>query len=131
MPTFRFDHDDRFRLFLLPFGVTPSTSRVEVTDGTLYARFGVFSVRTPLSNVTDVHVTGPYKAWRSVGPRLSLADRGATYGTTDRGGVCIAFAEPVAALDPLGVLRNPSLTVTVADLEGLAAALRHDGPGAG
>ena len=34
------------------------------------------------------------------------------------------FTEPISALDPTGHVRNEALTVTVADLDGFAAALR-------
>jgi len=37
--------------------------------------------------------------------------------------VCICFREPVTGLDPTGRLRHPGLTVTVADVDGLVAAL--------
>jgi hypothetical protein len=48
-----------------------------------------------------------------LGARLSLADRGLTFGSDTAGGVCIRFAEPVRGLVPFGLLRHPGLTVTV------------------
>jgi len=42
--------------------------------------------------------------------------------------VCLEFHEPVTGIDPLGLIRHPGLTVTVADPEGLAAALAADAP---
>lgn len=104
-------------------GVWPSTARVLVTDTHLDARFGPWSCRTPLTNVEDVRVTRDYRAHRAIGPRGSLADRGATFGTSTVGGVCICFHEPVAALTPARV--HSALTVTVEDLEGLAEHLRE------
>jgi hypothetical protein len=36
----------------------------------------------------------------------------------------VSFADPVSGMEPTGRLRHPNLTVTVADPDGLAAALR-------
>ena len=81
-------------------------------------------MRTPLDNVVTTQVTGPYQVAKVIGPaHLSLADRGLAFATNARLGLCIRFHEPVAGIDPLGRLRHPALTVTVADVEGLAAEL--------
>ena len=53
----------------------------------------------------------------------SIADKSLTFATTTRRGVSISFVEPVAGLVPSGVVRHPSLTVTVDDPEALVAAL--------
>lgn len=119
---FPFAHDRRFALPLEVFGVSRSRAWVRMTDDRLQVRFGFFSVDTPLSNVADATVTGPFQAYKALGPRLSLVDRGATFGTTPAGGVCISFREPVRALWPVP---SPALTVTVADSDGLAALLRN------
>jgi hypothetical protein len=105
---------------LLLWAVRPSNSYVEVTDTELRARFGLFSVATPLSNIASAKVTGPYKFYRAIGPRLSVTDRGATFGS-GVAGVCIRFHKPIRALFPFPL--HPGLTVTVADREGLVAAL--------
>ncbi len=60
---------------------------------------------------------------KSVGVRLSMVDRGITFGTNGDRGVCIRFHRPVPAADPFGLLRHPATTVTVADPEGLVAAV--------
>lgn len=123
---FAFAVDDKFRPLLLGIGVVPSRCSVVLTDeGHLDARFGAFRCRTPLTNVAGASVTGPYRWWRAVGARLSFSDRGATFGTTPAGGVCLRFHQPVAALDPMGVLRHPGLTVTVADRDGFLAAVHR------
>jgi hypothetical protein len=119
---FPFEHDKRFTLPLKVFGVSPERASVRITDDRLQVRFGLFTVDTPLSNIKGVTVMGPFKAYKAVGPRLSLADRGATYGTSPAGGVCIQFKEPVKAMPPIS---SPGLTVTVADREGFAEALRR------
>ncbi|MDP8936738.1 MAG: hypothetical protein M3O23_03235 [Actinomycetota bacterium] len=107
----------------LLFGVTPATAWVDVADE-LRVRFGPWRLVTPLANVAGTEVTGPYSLLKTIGPaHLSLADRGLTFSTNDRTGVCIRFGEPVAGIEPTGRLRHPALTVTVADVDGLAAAL--------
>ncbi len=124
MPTedFPFEHDKRFTLPLKVFGVSPQRAVVRLTDDRLQVRYGLFHVDTPLSNIKGVTAVGPFKAYKALGPRLSLADRGATFGTTAAGGVCIEFREPVKAMPPIS---SPGLTVTVVDREGLAEALRR------
>src|SRR4051794_10473003 len=95
------------------FGVTPARSWVEVGDETLEARFGPWRVSTPLANVADVAVTGPYAFLKTAGPaRLAVTDRGLTFATNGDRGVLISFTKPVRGLDPLGILRHPELTVT-------------------
>jgi hypothetical protein len=123
--TFAFRFAGPYRWLALPFGVTPRTARVAVEDEDLYARFGPWSVRTPLSNVTDVRVTGPYSLPKTAGPaHLSLKDHGLTFATNGERGVCVLFREPVKGLDPTGRLTHPGLTLTVDDVDGLAALLR-------
>lgn len=56
--------------------------------------------------------------------RLAITDRGLTFATNGDRGVLISFSTPVRGLDPLGILRHPELTVTVADVDRLAALLR-------
>jgi hypothetical protein len=107
------------------FRVTPQTAWVAVGEQHLEARFGFWRVRTPLANITGVSVTGPYAFWKTAGPaRLAITDRGLTFATNGERGVLILFEEPVRGIDPLGLLRHPELTVTVADVDGLADVLR-------
>ena len=115
--------DVRFRLLVRALGGTGRRAEVVVTDDRFTARLGPFTVSAPRSEITGVHLSGPFSALKAIGVRLSLADRGLTFGTTDRGGVCVEFAHPVRGVDPLGLLRHPGLTVTVTDPEGLVAAL--------
>lgn len=121
---FPFRFTPPFRTAALPFGVTPGTARVEVGDGRLRARFGPWRVDTPLANVGGREVTGPYLWWKTIGPaHLSLTDRGLTFATNPDRGLCVRFLEPVTGIEPTGRLRHPGLTLTVADVDGLAAAL--------
>ena len=104
-------------------GVTPWTAHVEVTDDEFAVRFGPWSLTTPLSNVEGAAVTGPYLPFKVLGPHISLADRGVTFGTTWRRGVCVRFRRPVPAALPGGLLPHPAVTVTVADADRLAGLL--------
>jgi hypothetical protein len=115
------------RLLPSPFR-EPPRAVVECNDVGLSARYGPFRVTTPWSNVRAVSVTGPYRWFRAIGPRLSLTDRGVTFGTAAAAGVCIQFHRPVAALFGRREV-HPGLTVTAADPDGLVAAiLRRTGP---
>jgi hypothetical protein len=121
---FEFDFEGRYRLPALAFGITPATARVVVTDDELLVRFGLWRLRTSLANVSGTEVTSDYAFHRTVGPaHLSLADRGITFATNSRRGLCVSFVDPVQAIEPTGVLRHPGATMTVADPEALAAAL--------
>jgi hypothetical protein len=123
---FRFDL--AYRIVALPFGVHPGNAAVCVDERTepavLQAHFGPWRVTTPVGNVVATRITGPYAALKTVGPaHVSLADGGLTFATNGRRGLCISFREPVRGLEPLGVVRHRSLTVTVDDAEGLQSAL--------
>jgi hypothetical protein len=126
--TFDFAFDPLYRAVALGFGVTPDRARVTVEDGRLDARFGLWRLSTGVDNVTGTEVTGPYRTLTTIGPaHLSIVDRGLTFATNGRRGLCIRFQEPVPGLEPTGRLRHPGLTVTVSDVEGLAAALAGGG----
>lgn len=127
MNTRRFDFrfTTPYRLAGLPFGVTPSSCEIRVGAGRLVVRFGPWHTETALDNVVDVSVTGPYRFLKTAGPaHLSLADRGLTFATNGDRGACLTMGKPIRGIDPFGLLRHPSLTVTVADCDGLAEAVR-------
>jgi hypothetical protein len=122
---FGFAFAPAYRSFARAFGITPATAWVDVDDRSLAARFGPWRVSTPLANISDVAVTGPYAFWKTAGPaRLAVTDRGLTFATNRERGVLISFHTPVRGLDPLGVLHHPELTVTVEDVDELAQLLR-------
>jgi hypothetical protein len=122
---FDFAFAPAYRTLARALRVTPVTAWVEVGDREFEARFGPWRVRTPLTNITDVDVTGPYAFWKTAGPaRLAITDRGLTFATNGDHGVLILFENPVRGLEPLGIIRHPELTVTVADPDGLADLLR-------
>jgi hypothetical protein len=123
---FEFAFDPQYRRAAGVFGVTPATAWVEVDGEFLTARFGRWRVRTPLTNVGDVALTGPYAFLKTAGPaRLGVTDRGLTFASNGDRGVLVTFRDKVRGIDRLGVIRHPELTVTVADVEGLAALLRE------
>jgi hypothetical protein len=125
---FPFAFEPAFRFTGLPLGITPAGVRVEVEPDVLRAVFGRWVVETPLTNVAGAEVSGPYSLIKVIGPaRLSLADRGLTFATTTRQGVCIRFHEPVRGVAPVGWVKHPALTVTVADPAALAALLDRAG----
>jgi hypothetical protein len=123
---FEFAFEGRYRLPALAFGVTPATAQVNVTDEEFLVRFGPWRLRTHLANIAGTQISSGYAFYRTAGPaHLSLTDRGVTFATNSREGLCVLFVEPVHAIEPTGVLRHPAATVTVADPQALAAALRR------
>ncbi len=122
--TFEFAFDPEYRAAALAFGVTPGRTGVDLEDGRLVARYGFWRLETEVSNIEGTEVSGPYRLLTTIGPaHLSLADRGLTFASNRRRGLCMRFKEPVPGLEPTGRLRHPGLTVTVADVDGLARAL--------
>jgi hypothetical protein len=119
--TFTYKIDYRYLPVLLACGVRPAKHGVVISEECFSARFGLFSVSTPLSNIEDAHVTRDYRWWTAVGPRLSSVDDGLTFGTNNRAGVYIHFRDKVPSL--LKRSGHSALTVTVADLDGLVRAL--------
>jgi hypothetical protein len=124
---FAFEFDPWLTPFALVFGVTPRTAWVDVSDDHLEARFGLWRLRTPRHNIVGAETTGPYTWFKVAGPaHLSFKDRGVTFATNTRAGVCIRFRTPVGGVYP--GLRHPALTVTVAAPDALVAALDVEGP---
>lgn len=98
---------------------------VEIDGTDLEVRYGPWHLRTPLSNIAGIEVSGPYNRLKVGGPpRLSLRDRGVTFATTTRKGVCLKFQEPVSGALPFGLMRHTGATVTPADVDGFVDALR-------
>jgi hypothetical protein len=120
---FEFAFMMRYRLPLSLLGVGPRTARVTVADDGLTIQFGLWRLHTPIDNVRGARRTGPFSGWRAIGPRMSLADGGVTFGTTTAAGVCIQFATPVPAILPAPWPRHPAATVTVAEPDRLVTLL--------
>jgi hypothetical protein len=123
---FEFGFDSRYKYLLRSLGVRPGNSFVVITDADeFYARFGRWQVKTAMANLAGYQRSGGYNWWKAIGIRGSLADHGLTFGTNTREGLCVEFVEKIPAL--VAGRRHPGLTVTVADVDGLAAALERHG----
>lgn len=123
METFEFAFAERHRPLLRLIGITPNTALVTVSDEELRVRFGRWRLSTPIANIEGLEQSGDYRWFKAIGARGSLADKGVTFGTNTDRGVCVCFHEPVSALLPGNLMAHPAMTVTVADPEGLTAAL--------
>jgi len=119
---FPYRYEPRLAPMWLPFRAWPGVQGVTVTEhGRLVARYGPLHIDAPLSQVVHAHITGPYRWWTAVGARLSLVDDGLTFGTNATEGVCIHFEPRIHRV--LGLRDHSALIVTVADSEGLVAAI--------
>ena len=127
MTTRRFGYavDKRYLPVLLLMLLRPSHDGVALTDDDFVATFGLVKITTSRTNITGAHITRNYRWWTACGIRMSNVDDGLTFGTNRDGGVCIHVAEKVPS--PVRRSGHSALTVTVADLEGLAAALGDAG----
>ncbi|MDQ3448003.1 MAG: hypothetical protein M3432_02340 [Chloroflexota bacterium] len=114
----------RQRWLLLPWGVLPGNAWVRLEDDQLVARFGFFSLRTPIANIVRWEISGPFRWFSALGVRRSIRDARVTFGSSDHGGVRLDFREPVRFAR---LLKPPALYVTVDDLEGFAAELERRG----
>jgi hypothetical protein len=125
MERFEFAFAPSYSRIAAVFGIRPASAWIEVDENSFDARFGRWRVRTPLANIRDVAVTGPYRFFKTAGPaRLAITDRGLTFATNGRRGVRISFKQSVPGLDPFGLIRHPELTVTVSDIDRLSAVLK-------
>lgn len=125
MTRYAFDFEPRYALAARPFGITAANSWIEVADGALRARFGPWHVQTPLANISAVSPSGPYSFLKTAGPaHLSFSDRGLTFASNSRGGVCIEFGQPIRGIEPFGRIRHPNLTLTPASPAALIADLK-------
>ncbi len=118
---FPYRFDRRWKVLFATLRVTESDGVTVTDDGMLRATYGRATVETPLSNVDHTRVTGPHRWYTAVGLRLSFADDGITFGTNHHRGLCIEFVERVPRV--IGIRRHSALWVSVADPEGLAAAI--------
>lgn len=115
-----------YRLPALLCGVTPATAWVDEDDTGLSVRFGPWHLATSWANVAGVERTGGFAWLKTAGPpHLSFADRGITFATNGDAAVCLSLHRPVPGLDPTRRLRHPGVTLTVADPDGFADAVRR------
>ena len=121
---FDFDWDLLYRPAGAVFGITPWTAHVDVSPTELMVRYGPWSLRSALGNITGVEPSGDYSFLKTAGPpHLSFSDRGISFATNGRQGLCVRFREAVKGIDPTGRIRHPGATLTVGDTSGLARAL--------
>ncbi len=118
---FPYRFDGRWKPLFVTLRVDERDGVTLTDDGMLRATYGRAKVETPLDNVDHTLVTGPHRWYTAVGLRLSFSDDGITFGTNHRRGLCIEFAEPVRRV--IGLRPHSALWVSVADPEGLAAAI--------
>ena len=112
----------RSRPLLLLFGARPANSYVEI-NGQLEARFGFFRIRTPMTNVVSWRIEGPWLWLTAIGVRRGIRHGDLTFGGNHQGGVRLDFAQPAGER----FVQTNTLYVTVADMEGFAAALAQRG----
>ena len=107
------------------FGVKPENAGVEVGDERFEAHFGHWRVRTPLTNIAAVEVTWAVRILEYGRPGASRRYRPRTRRSrpTATAACWCPFGSPCLGVEPTGLLKHPELTVTVADVEGLAALL--------
>lgn len=110
--TFNFTFDPRYVPLLRLGGITPERSSVVVDDDMVRIRFGLLTLETPRNNVIEVSVTGPHQPIKAIGVRMSLSDRGLTFGTSVERMACLQFRESVRAR-PFDITSHPALSLSV------------------
>lgn len=120
--TFGFRFDPRYSSLLALGGITPGRARLTVDDDEINVRFGAFTLTTPRSNVAEASITGPHQPLKAIGIRMSLSDRGLTFGTSVERTVCMQFVRPIR-LRPFDIADHPGLTVSVERPDELTALL--------
>lgn len=124
MQRFDFRFAPAYRLAARPFGITPERAWVQIDGQHVVAKYGPWRLLTTRSNISRVAITGPYRFYRTAGPaRLGITDGGLTFASNGEQGVLLSFRKRVPAIDPVGLIRHPELTVTVTDVHGLVNAL--------
>ncbi len=118
---FPYDLDSRWKAMFAALRLKPTDGVTITDDGRLVATFGRVKVDTPLTNIDHTELAGPHRWYTSVGLRLSFSDDGLTFGTNSRRSVCIGFVERIPKV--IGFKDHSALSVSVADPEGLAAAI--------
>lgn len=128
---FDFLFDSWMRPISKLFGADEGHAFVEVDQHGLDITFGPWHLHADHADIARWSEAGPYHPLKVMGPpHLSLADRGITFATSCRRGICIELARPRPAIDPFGLIRHPNVTVTLADPEGFGRALERWRPAA-
>ncbi|HEX9711258.1 MAG TPA: hypothetical protein VGB52_01740 [Actinomycetota bacterium] len=114
---FWFGFDDRFRWVLAALGVWPDRAWAQIAGGLVTARFGRWLLETPVENVAETSISGPYSPLKAIGVRWSFTDGGLTFGTNTERGICLRFGEAVPGGTPFVVITHPGLTLTLEEPE--------------
>jgi hypothetical protein len=112
----------RSRPLLLLFGVRGSNAYVDLGRD-VDVQFGFFRLTTPVANVAQWRIEGPWSWITAIGVRNGIRQGDVAFDGTHTGGVRMDVREPVR----FGPLRRTAIYVTVEDLEGFAAALSSFG----
>lgn len=113
----------RSRPLLRLFGVRSEADAYVAVGDDLDARFGRFSIRTPVANIESWRIEGPWRWLTAFGVRIGWRHRDLTFSGTARGGVRLDLRERV----PFGPLAISALYVAVDDLEGFGEYLAERG----
>ncbi len=87
------------------------------------AHFGFFRMSTTVENISRWRIEGPWSWFTAIGVRRGIFRADVSFDGNHKGGVRLDFLKPVK----WGPFHPPILYVTVADLEGFAAALTARG----
>ena len=113
--------DKRWMALFFALGVNDDDGVDIFDNGDLIATYGRVKIKTTLDNIDHTLVTGPHRWYTAVGLRLSFIDDGLTFGTNHHTGLSIAFVDKIPRV--IGFKNHSMLWVSVADPEGLAAAI--------
>ena len=119
---FEFAFDSQFRPFLALIGVTSGTAHVTLTAERSWRASGRGRAKPDRQCARRVP-HGPYHWYKAIG-RGSFVDRGHLWHNDSRW--CLrVVARPVPGLTPVGPLRHPGITLTLAEPERFVASLRR------
>ena len=111
----------------LVFGVRPDSAWIEIGDrpaGDVVVRFGRTTFRTPLANVREWSLEGPWTWIKAIGVRTSiLGDHAVAFDGSAHGGIRIAFRTPVKWT----FLHPPAIYASADDEAAVGAALEARG----
>ena len=108
---------------LLLFGVRERNAYVDLTESEVDAHFGFFRMQAELANISSWRIEGPWHWITAIGVRRGLRQGDVTFGGNNRGGVRLDFREPIHWT----IFNVPAFYLTVADMDGFAAALAERG----
>ena len=117
----------RSRLLLrVLFGVRADDSWICLGDGPggeLEVQFGWSHFRTPMANLAQWQIEGPFRWITAIGVRMSIRHGDVTFGGSHHGGVRIDFVTPVHWT----IFNVPAIYVSADDLTGLGAEFERRG----